>query len=318
MTDKEIGVYKQIRAVDGAKFLAASKLAMSNTAKQKFDVENAARTAAIARVKPVHQAMRDVIGQSHDFLKVREALATARKPQTRAVLGKPYIPPAPKVRRLKLGSVHLVDVPPFQALTWHAEQVYNGAPGSIQQLTADATTGDMTFDIWGGFSPTQQSSSNSSASCWCAVGQAYTMPADLRKDETGGASLRFTATPSFNWNAGWVSGWWRLASGDIWIGQVVNRYVVNSDGSLSYVDDPVNYQISLRSWSDQNLADDGNPSGSNTAYGLTTSAFVEPGHVYGAWVWIGATVYGDNVDSGNSQSHAAMTANVSQLVLDTF
>jgi len=313
MTDQEQDLLKRIRNVPNAKALAAAKEAMSNTAKQRFDDENAARTASIASVEPVHNAMRDVIASSADFRAVRDAVAAAPRLKARSVLGKPFVPIAPKAPRLKLGSFHLVDTPPFQAQTGNNIQVFGGPADSGMQspLVADGTSGDMSFNIQGGGLLDQN---NSSVSCWCAIGQSYVVPEEAGKPETGGSTLRFSASPSFNWSAFWGSTLWRLASGNIWIGQVVNRF----DQSGAFIDNPVDYQISLRSWNDQNFQDTQNPSDSSSSYGLSTSIFVQPAFSYFAWVWIGATAYGDGIDSGNSLSQAQMSANVNALTFDTF
>jgi hypothetical protein len=218
------------------------------------------------------------------------------------------------VPRLKMGSVHLVDTPPFQAETWQGVSITGGnqSPSDdVQDLSADGTTGNLSFSIWGGGFNADNASS---VSCWAAAGQAYTMPPGLGKEETSGALLRFSANPSFNWNASWASGLWRLASGDIWIGQVVNRF----DANWSFLDNPVVTQINLESWNDYNFSDMQNQSGETSAFGLTSWVFVQPGFNYFAWVWIGADAFGDWVDSGWSFSGAVMNANCSQIILDTF
>ena len=313
MTDQEQDLLKRIRNVSGAKALAAAKEAMSNAAKQKFDIENAARAASIASVEPTHNAMRDVIASSADFRGVRDALAAAPRPMARSVLAKPFVPVAPKTPRLKLGSIHLVDTAPFEAMTWNAVQTINGPADTNMPSppVADGASGDMSFDIYGGG---LTNANNSSVSCWCAIGQSYIVPEEAGKPETGGSTLRFSASVSFNWSAFWSSVHWRLASGNIWIGQVVNRY----DQNWVLIDVPVSYQQPIQSWHDYNLDDSQSPSGSNTSYGLSTSVFIQPTFNYDGGVWIGASAYGDKIDSGWSGSVAQMSANVNALVFDSF
>jgi hypothetical protein len=168
----------------------------------------------------------------------------------------------------------------------------------------------MSFDIRGGG---VNSDNNSSVSCWCAIGQTYVMPPEVAKVETGGASMRFTASPSFYWTADWASNWWRLSSGDIWVGQVVNRF----DQNWNFIDTPVSYQTSLVSWYDHNFGDNPSQVGATTAYNLSTTAFVQPNFFYNCWVWIGADCFGDWVDSGFSYADATMQANVSSLIFDS-
>jgi isocitrate lyase len=140
------------------------------------------------------------------------------------------------------------------------------------------------------------------------------MPPEVAKSETGGAMLRFSASPSFNWQAIWQSQLWRLATGELWIGQVVNRF----DASWAFLDTPVSYKTNLLSWSDASFSSFPEESGMSTGFGLSTWAFVQPTFFYNCWVWIGGTVYGDAIDFGTSGSDAVMNANVSSLVLDTF
>jgi hypothetical protein len=313
MTDQEQDLLKRIRNVSNAKALAAAKEAMSNAAKQRFDVENAARAASIASVEPVHNAMRDMIAKNDDFRAVREALAAASRPKARSVLAKPFVPVAAKAPRLKIGSVHLVDTAPFEAMTWNAVQVFSGPAdtGLRAPPAADGTSGAMGFNIAGGGAAIL---TNSSVSCWCAIGQSYIVPEEAGKPETGGSTLRFSASPSLNWSADWGSSSWRLASGNIWIGQVVNQY----DQNWVLIDTPVSYQQSLKSWNDYNLCDNPTTDGSYASYGLSTSVFIQPGFNYDGWVWIGATAYGDGVDSGDSYSRVQMDANVNALIFDSF
>lgn len=312
MTQEEHEFYRRIRNVDISKSTAAAKSVMSKKAAQQFWQDNDSRSANVARLDPLHNAYRSVIERSADMANVRHAASQARRKPRRLSPAKLFVPVAPKTARLKLGSVHLVDVPPFQALTWQDIAVYNGTTESNPpQPSADGQTGDMSFSIDGGG---WDIDNNSSVSCWCAIGQTYVMPPGVEKPETGGAFLRFSASPSFNWSALWGSGTWRLASGNIWIGQVVNRF----DQNWTWIDTPVSYQQSLFSWNDYNFADSGEQSNSNTSFGLSTSVFVQPNFFYNCWVWIGATAYGDWVDTGWSYSTASMNANVSTLTLDTF
>ena len=312
MTEREIALYKQIRNVPAERSLAAAKAAMYARSERRFKTEVAARAESMARVEPVHNAMREALQANPAFAGVHKAAARVRP--RRSQLPPLKLPPAPKAPRLKIGSVHMVDTPPFQAQTWQACSFTGGNPSvsdDISELSADGNTGNMSFQIFGAGINADNASS---VSCWAAVGQAYTMPPGLGKEETGGASLRFSANPSFNWSAGWGSVLWRLASGNVWIGQVINRF----DADWSFIDDPVWTQNSLISWNDYNLGDFVSRDGETSAFGLTSWLFVQPNFNYFAWVWIGASVYGDQVDPGNSYSDATMSANCSQLILDTF
>jgi hypothetical protein len=313
MTEQEAALYKRIRDVPVNKAFEAATKAMHARSEARFRAYNAALKKSTEQVEPTHSAIREIFANNPAFASVAKALQARR--------AKPYIdqlpplkvPPTPKVARLKLGSVHLVDVPPFQSQTWSACQFSGGnesVSDDVTSLGADGN-GNMSFNISGGG---QSFDNASSVSCWAAVGGAYTMPPGLGKEETNGAWLRFSANPSFNWTAAWGSWWYRLASGNIWIGQVVNRF----DANWVYIDDPVWTQINLVSWNDYNLADNSSQTGENAGFGLTSWLFVEPQVNYFAWVWIGASAFGDWVDSGSSGSNATMNANCSQLILDSF
>jgi hypothetical protein len=312
MTDKENALYHQIRNVSGEKSLVAAKAAMSAASEKRFRAFSQARQRSMAQVAPIHDAMRKAIAAEAQFAGVNKALSAGKIRPVPANLPPLTIPPGPKVPRLKLGSFHLVDVPPFQPLTWQSVQIYGGDQNVsevVSSLSADGNTGDMSFNISGGGALADNSSS---VSCWAAIGQTYTVPEGSGKSETGGVSMTFSASPSFNWNAQWGSGLYRLASGEIWIGQVVNQF----DADWTLIGTPVSYQIDLQSWNDYNFADNQNESGETSAFGLSTQVFALPGFYYNCWVWIGANAFGDWVDSGWSFSNPSMTANVPSLTFD--
>jgi hypothetical protein len=204
--------------------------------------------------------------------------------------------PAPKSPHLRLGSLHLVDTAPFQALTWSSIQGYATASPS-----ADGNSGNMTINNFAGSDSNNLGSG--SVSTWAAIGQAYTPPED--------SWLIFTATPSFSWTALWMSTWWQEAAGDIWIGRVVNQF----DSEGNYVATPISTQNSLESFNDYNLADTGNKNGSSSGFSLSTSLFVGGGDIYECWVWIGGDATGD---MDNSYAWVVCNANVSSLVLDVY
>jgi hypothetical protein len=309
MNAEETRLLQQIRKVPDGKCLQEAHAAMSAAGKRQFDRQNATRQSAESASTAAHDAMRRMLAKSE--IPVGRGPVRALR-HRKATIGKLVVPSAPKAPRLKLGSIHLVDTAPFQALTWQDVEVYGGTvENNTPQPQADGSTGNMGFNIEGGG---WEFDNNSSVSCWCAIGQTYFVPDAANLPDFGGAFLRFSASPSFNWEAVWGSDLWRLASGDIWIGQVVNQF--DLDGTL--IATPVSYQQSLVSWNDYNFADTNVQAGNNTAFGLSTWVFVQPQFFYNAWVWIGASAYADSVDSGFSVSNAIMNANVSNLIFDTF
>jgi hypothetical protein len=312
MNEQEKKLYQQIRDVPGDKSLAAAKEVMWKSSSARFKAENEARTLSMACAEPIHQQLRTGFEKNFgiiDFQAARERQKEVIAKQERPKL---FIPQAPRGPRLKIGSVHLVDTAPFQSLTWQEVSTFGGSPSAPEPPMADGTTGNMSFDIAGGGGGAI--SNNSSVSCWCAIGQAYVFPPGLEKVETGGAMMRFSASPSFNWQAMWMSEFWRLASGNIWVGQLVHRF----DSNWVFIDTPVSTQQVLESWNDYNQGDFTVQQGSSTSFGLTCNVFISPGFIYDCWVWVGATAYGDQVDAGWSGSSAFMTANVSSLIFDVF
>ena len=316
MTKQERALYERMRDVPVQKALAASKAGMDAMSERQFREENAIRAASTSRTAPVYSALRDAIASRPEFAGVMNALKLARSKPDGRPLEPIKAPPSPKVPRLRLGSMHLVDTPPFQAQTWQACSFSGGnesVSDDVPNLSADGSSGNMSFTIEGGGLGQDNASS---VSCWSAVGQAYTFPAELLDVETGGALLRFSANPSFTWSGKWSSNWWRLASGNIWIGQVVNRF----DQNWVFLDNPVVTQTSLISWNDYNFADQTTQSAESSAFGLTSWVFVQPNFNYFAWVWMGASAFGDTLEwtPGFSSSEAKMNATCSQIILDTF
>jgi hypothetical protein len=318
MNEKEREIYRQLRNVSAEKAITASKASLSHSAMQRFKRENTAREAALANGSAASNAMRTLMASRAEFEGLRKMQAARRRHQpSRSPLAPPYLPPAPRAPSLKLGSMHLVDTLPLYGMTWQASQVYGGVPAVEWPVSADGTTGNMSFNIAGG-NGQDGTDNNSTASCWCAIGQAYTFtPSGLLDALLGGNGiLEFSATPSFNWAADYWSVWYQLASGTIWIGQTVFQY----DTNWTYVATPVSYEQTLYTWSDHNLDDfQQTPSGNNTGYPLSTYLFVQPEYIYTAWVVIGATVYGNEIGQfGESTSIASMNANVSSLIFDSY
>lgn len=284
---------------------------MHAEADRRFKAENDALRARKARVEPVHAAMRAALGANKEFAAVQAALAATSRRLERPAIKRPFVPPGPKAPRLKLGSAHLVDTPPFQELTWDGYEVFSGPVDQPWPTVADGATGDMSFICRGGGTDVENDSTDSQLA---AIGQTYVTPPEVAKEGHESALFRFSASPSFNWEAYWSSSLWRLASGNIWIGQVVNRF----DSDWTLVDTPVSYQINLESWTDESFINSDNRSGSSSSFGLSTSLSVFPNFFYNCWVWIGGSAHGDSSDFANSYSSASMSANVSSLVFDTF
>jgi hypothetical protein len=311
MNKRETELYRQIRNVPGERSLEAARAVMHAEADRRFKAENDALRARRARLEPVHTAMRAVLATNKEFAAVQAALVAAPRRLERPAIKRPFAPPGPKAPRLKLGSAHLVDTPPFQELTWDGYEVFSGSVDNPWPARADGATGDMSFTCHGGGTDVLNDSTDSK---WAAIGQTYVTPPEVAKEGHESALFRFSASPSFNWEADWSSFLWRQASGNLWIGQVVNRF----DSDWTLVDTPVSNQISLESWTDESISNSDNRSGSSSSFGLSTSITVFPNFFYNCWVWIGGSAHGDSSDAASSYSVGSVSANVSSLVFDTF
>ncbi|MGA2663667.1 MAG: hypothetical protein ABSF83_01810 [Nitrososphaerales archaeon] len=228
-------------------------------------------------------------------------------------LPKRYKHPRPPASVLKspwvrLGSIHVVDVPPFQTATGFNQ---NGATW-MEGPTANAN-GSMSYMMGAGVDAGGQGAAGS-VDCWAAVGQAYAFPsptgplvnaADLK------GILTFSVSPSVSWNAEWASSFWRQAAGNIWVGQVVNQFDVNG----TFVGTPVSAVQSLESFDDYNFYDTGNQNGSSSGISLSCTLPVESGMLYECWAIIAGSATGD---FSNDQSFAVITlhATANPLVID--
>jgi hypothetical protein len=233
---------------------------------------------------------------------VRDAIAALAK-KKRPALKLPRLARVPALRspQVRLGSIHVNDVPPFLALAWLG---ISGYADASEGPNADGSSGNMNFFISAGLNPGDQGG-NGSISCWTAIGQTFAAP--------NSGQLVFSASPSISWAADEVSLFWRQAAGNLWIGQVIN--VFNSDGSL--ISTPVATQSSLVSFDDYNLSGGSDPSGSNSGMQLSASLSAEAGMLYNCWVWMGGNA---TADSYNAQSFAEvnMWATVSSIGVDLF
>jgi hypothetical protein len=313
MNDKDRRLLQLFKKTPHENILANCKAAMTKASDARFKKRVRAIEDHRRRVDPLRTAMREAMTQMPQFAKALEAMKALKPASLHKTTTAAPRTSAPKEAQLRRGSVHLVDFPPFQALSWQQE-TGSGPPYTDPPPTADGSTGNMSFLVQAG------GNANNVVSCWAAIGQSDFVPtSDPELDfflELGFPGvLRFTASPSFSWDAAWGSDWWRQAAGNLWIGQVVNRFDLN--GSL--IDTPVSYQTNLFSWNDSSWADaPPDQSGESTGWTLQCDVLVEPAFFYNCWVWIGATANGDGIDSGWSMSNCQMNANVSSLVLDTF
>lgn len=292
-------IYRRMKDIPHRnKIILAGKEALHQCAERIFKQQSEARAARNAHLEPYYEALRAAAKKSPQLDEVRNAISSgAKKRPKMQPTSPPRKAPAPKATRLTRGSVHLVDIPPFQALT---SSTTNGF-GEIFGPTADGNQGTMSFSIFGGAD--SSGAGSGTFSCWTALGQEYFPPEE--------GILMFSASPSFNWWELWMSNWWRLAAGDLWIGQVINQF----DSNGVFIDTPVVTQISLNSFSDNNFSDSGFQSGSSSGDLLSSQLFVLDDCIYECWVWMGGW---ETCDWSNNQSLAniSLSATLSSLTLD--
>lgn len=281
-----------------------SKERIHSIAEERFKMQRHAWRERKARLEPFHASMRTAAMESPALREVRTTVSGVLKKKTGPpALHHPVKLPAPRTALLRKGSVHVVDVPPFQALAWGGGE----GVGDFSTLISDGNAGTMSFQINAGHDSSGNSGSGS-LSCWTALGQAFSPSPDAPN------ILRFTASPSFNWSGNWISSWWEEAAGNLWIGQVINRF----DANGVFIDTPVATQSSLESFDEYGTGVDvGFPTGSSTGLALEADLFAEPGLIYECWVWAGASVSGDESNplwfSGAGMS---MMATLSSIVID--
>ena len=306
MNTKEEALLRLLKQTPRKKLTTGSKNVMVSAAKARFDAQCLAREASRKRVEPMYEAIRSTLSRTPEFSGIVEASKKMKWKPSRSRIATPIRTNWPKKARLRIGSVHLVDVPPFQTLNWQAA-TGGGPPYPDAPPTANSN-GNMSLLI-----QTGGDANSYNVSCWAAVGQSYSIP-DAEGFQNGGI-VNFSASPSFVWEAIWYSIAFRQAAGNIWLGQVINEF--NDQGTL--VSTPVSYQTSLFSWNDYNFGDSPTPeNGESTGFNLQCSTFVQPGFFYECWVWIGASANADGLDSGNSLSNCQMSANVGALIFDSF
>jgi len=299
MNSVEEKTYQRLRKVPAKLRESSAMEPIYRASQERFKAEEAAINVRNEQFKLYHDSLRSVVQGSQQL----EALWAVPS----QIAGKPHplaIPkltrmPAPKSPKVRLGSFVLIDTPPFEWGTWHAE---SGA--SEVDLQANSG-GNISFEIIAGLGPGGSPWGSGQASCWAGAGQDFAPPVE--------GLLRFSASTGYSWIANWVSNWWCEAAGTIWIGQFISRF----DQSGVFVDMPVSTQNAVYSFDDRNFADRGNQSGSNSGLLLQAELTVDPNFFYRCFVWIGGSANGD---FSNKQSWAqiAIGASFTSITLQLF
>jgi hypothetical protein len=300
---------RSLKVEPPARLRAEGRAAMVRLSEQQFSNEKKRIAERRKRLDPVYQELEAVLKKSPEFAGVVSAIDARdnkhRQAGPPAASRHPFAPTRPLVRH---GSIHIVDSLPFYSDTWLGQE---GSSNS-SSLTADGTTGDMSFSLSPGLSSSGQ------MSCWAALGATVAIPSST-------FIIDFTANPSVSWWYNEKSEWWRQAAGNMWVGLYVGLF--NSDGT--FLASAVDTQNSVVSFNDYNLADDNSNSGSNSAMPLSAGIildlpFADGGLPWAAeggflqyWCWIGGSC---NSDGSNSQSEAdiQMNANCANLIVDIF
>lgn len=294
MTPEQAAAYKRFRTIPKE---FAGRPRSEELLKKMFEARFKRRSELNARrraaMRPAHEALRSAF---HAIPGVAEAIKKTKLPEKI-----PQAVPTPRAQRdplVRLGSLHIVDVPPFQALTGQSGTGNNVISGSnTANPVADGNAGVMNLLI----GPGTDDSGN--CECWCALGQAFVTP--------DAGILQFSANPSYCWTCVWMSQWWRQAAGTAYIGQVINRWAPSG----AYLDTPVSTQNTLYSFDDYNFDDDGYQTGEASGDYLTSQITCAGGEFIECWVVIGAYA---NADGTNSQSSALVEvqAALSSITID--
>jgi hypothetical protein len=302
MNQVELDSYGRLRDISKAKLdkiTAGGKAAMYRASDERLKQERAARGERYARLEPVHAALRSIFEKSPELANARGAVMALPRRESSPRLPHSALSPVPKLPVVNPGSLHLDNTAPHQTRVWIGEW---GDNSLTTAPSADAATGTMSFFL----APGHEGSG--SASCWAAIGQAYAPP-----KENG--ILAFSASLSYSWSAWWSSALWCEAAGNLWIGQVINRF----DAEGTYIDTPVVTQNSLLSFNDYSLSEVQNPSGSSAGNTVSTSLAVEGDLFYECWIWAGGFAAANEVSTDNwSHAEVELSANVRSLVLELF
>lgn len=266
-------------------------------AQRVADVHGDAQVRESTRRNAANRQAYDALRSS--FLKIpgmQDALSKRQLVQPARQAVAPHGPSlrAPLVRL----DEHIVETPPFLTMTGYSQNgpntvAFNADPSgsaivSIQAGVEDSTTG------------------NGTASVWAALGSSVIVPAAT-------SSVQFRITCDFNWESDWSSSWWRLAAGDVWVGQLVNRFTTAG----LFIDTPVASQLVQPDsvFNDYNLDDNGYQVGSASPY--TQSSIItnnQPVRL-DCFLWIGGYA---SAQPGDSTAHVVMAAGLTALEIDIF
>jgi hypothetical protein len=305
-------LYRRMKVTPNDKMRKSAHEAMSRFAEHQVQAQLTHRRERDKALAPIYDELRTAVQKSPELagvVKAVNAFGRNARPHTHPHVGHPSVEknPAPvKKPSLRTGSIHIVDSLPFYSDTWSWQQ---GA-GVLTAPSADGNTGNMSFTAGPGIDGSGQMAG------WAALGVAFNVPNQP-------CLIEFTAAPSLSWNYSEWSTWWRESAANMWIGQYVG--VFNADGT--FLNNPVNTQISVASFDDRNFLDSSSNSGTTTAMPLSSSVSVDLPSVFGNaddaaaggvveyWCWMGfsCNAYGDQ--SGQSIS---MNANCSNLFIDIF
>lgn len=312
-----VALYHKLKTGPHEKMLAEGHAVMVRLSEERVLAEKRHVAERAARLDPVHRELAAVVRKTPELSgAVRAIDALAKQPHRPGKLKAParhrFAPQFPMARQ---GSIHIVDALPFFADTW----TWTDGPCQFDEpLTADGTSGDMSFQMEAGTDSSGDAGSGHMA-CFAALGAQVAIPASP-------CVIAFTANPSVNWWYSEGSTIWRQAKGNMWAGLYVGLF--NSDGSFLWT--AVDSQTSVASFDHTSFADWKSDSGSNSAMALSGVAmlglpvnatslagFAALGGFLQYWCWIGGSC---NADMGNSESFAIvqMSANCSNLIVDIF
>jgi hypothetical protein len=239
---------------------------------RRFERHHEHQRQARVHQEKVRKPMIDAVSQDPQAAEgvrgLRELETSWRREQEQFLEAAP--PQAQEVtQRIFTGSIGATVTAPYDyPWTWST------STGSPQlSVSADKTTGRMSFDIW-------NNSNDASGSAAAALGIFF-------KPMTASGILRLSSNPAFSYY------WWThcafaSAHSDAFIGLYVGRYTLGN----SFDGAPVNQEIVL--WSDDSWwSGAGSHQGENSGYPLFAQFNVDSSHWYALWVWCGGSASGE-------------------------
>jgi hypothetical protein len=196
------------------------------------------------QIRPVVEAFHTVLSKDAGFAPIINALEEMRRHRDKEITshGNVYLQKTPPQSPFaKLGSLTVLDVPPFLTITASDGQGDNSAT----EFPNASPNGTMGFQLNPGVV------ANGSITAWAAVGQVFAPQTD--------GPMSLFASPTISWGANWWSELFREAGGNLVMEFIVSTF----DGSGNFLGNNVMFPFPLfnksdYSWFEGDQSDSGN------------------------------------------------------------